>query len=63
MDPTEVAKFIINALREGNLPEAAMAMEDLENWLGRGGFAPQPEVLGQLLREIINSWARLHGRR
>ncbi len=62
MDPTATAQFIIDALKEGDIPTAAMAMEDLENWLKKGGFPPQPNVLAKLLREIMNSWSQLHRR-
>lgn len=62
MDPTAAAQFIIDALKEDDLPQAGMAMEELENWLRRGGFAPRPEVLAELFREILKNWARLHRR-
>lgn len=62
MDPTIAAQFIIDALKEDDLPQAAMAMEDLENWLRKGGFAPKSDVLAELLRELLKNWARLHRR-
>lgn len=62
MDPTAAAKFIIDALKEDDLPQAGMAMEELENWLRHGGFAPKSEVLADLLVEVMKSWARLHRR-
>jgi Arc/MetJ-type ribon-helix-helix transcriptional regulator len=37
-------------------------MEDLEEWLRKGGFAPKSEVLAELLREIMKSMAKLHRR-
>jgi len=60
MDPDAAAQYIIDALREDDLPGAAMAMEDLEHWLRRGGVPPKSAVLAELVREVLNNWARLH---
>lgn len=63
MDPDAALEFIINALKEDDLGQAGMAMEDLEDWLRRGGFAPKnPEMVADFLQEIMNNWARLHRR-
>lgn len=60
MDPNAALEFIIEAIREDDLPQAGMAMEDLEQWLRSGGFSPKPELLADYLKEVLNSWSRLH---
>lgn len=56
MDPDAAAKFIIDSLKEGDLPQAGMATEELIEWLKRGGFPPRPELLAELLLALIKEW-------
>lgn len=60
MDPDAALEFIVEALREGNLSDAGMAMEDLQTWLRRGGFPPKnPELMAEFLEGIMNQiWPR-----
>ena len=60
MDPDAALEFIVEALKEGDLSQAGMAMEDLQNWLSRGGFPPKnPELMAEFLEEIMNQiWPR-----
>ncbi|MCI0563915.1 MAG: hypothetical protein MN733_36030 [Nitrososphaera sp.] len=60
MDPEETARFIIGAILEGNIPEAAMALGDLQEWFVRGGFPLKPETQAALLKAIIQSWTSPH---
>lgn len=60
MDPEEAARYIIEAISDGNIPEAAMALEDLQEWFARGGFALKPETQAALLKAVLQSWASLH---
>lgn len=60
MDPNAALGLITAALREDDIPGAAMASQDLEAWLRSGAFAPGPITLAEFLKEIRSSWARLH---
>lgn len=60
MDPTAAIEIITDFLRDDNIPEAAMAIEDLELWLRKGGFPPDGDALAEFFQELLASWARMH---
>lgn len=43
MDPNACIERIVDALNDSELLEALEAVEDLENWMRRGGFPPSHE--------------------
>jgi hypothetical protein len=61
MDPTAALESVTDALREDDIPRAAMAIEDLELWLRKGGFPPEGDALADFFQELLSSWARMHG--
>lgn len=43
MDPQACWERIKEALRDGDREEAAYALQDLETWIRKGGFLPDPD--------------------
>lgn len=48
MDPDACVERIVNAINDSDLEEALEAVNDLENWIRRGGFPPSHESAQQL---------------
>lgn len=62
MDPNAALQAITAALRDNDVPEAAMVSEDLEAWFRAGGFSPAPELLAEFFEALRANWAALHTR-
>lgn len=60
MDPEALLNWISFSLESGDIPEAAMAMETLEEWFNQGGFSPGPEAQARFVRALLDTFARLH---
>lgn len=43
MDPTATLRLLVNALTMGDIDAAREHFADLDAWLSRGGFPPQPQ--------------------
>lgn len=53
MDPKDTWKAICNAFADGRVEDALWHMDDLQNWLKRGGFRPDGVPF---LEDVIASW-------
>jgi hypothetical protein len=55
MDPDATIDRIIDALEDGDDTEAAWALEDLADWLQRGGFWPKKKNIERLCRAMAET--------
>jgi hypothetical protein len=60
MDPQACLTRVFDALIDGDLEEAAFAIDDLRNWLGRGGHAPTIDsaYIYKLREVIVRQWRK-----
>jgi hypothetical protein len=55
MDPNATLELIRQALRDGDREAAREAAENLNEWVGRGGFAPGDPTWPDAVREAFTA--------
>lgn len=55
MDPNQTLEDLISALNEPDGERASVLCADLAQWLNRGGFMPDPNLLSELFGALADT--------